>query len=92
MGLKQAIKHRQSDKFNVNFFNNKADNNFIPLAEKQMNFDNGYNTNAGYYNQQQNNNQQHNYYWEQQNTIEKLLGLIFLIIILSMFFVSSNLF
>lgn len=66
LGLKQAIKSRNSTGFNQNFFNeNKLNNSFIPLAEKQMNYDNSYNTgynNSNQYNNNQYSNQQGGYY------------------------------
>jgi hypothetical protein len=49
--LKQAIKNRKTEAFNADFFNNTGSDNFIPLAEKHMNFDNNYDTNYNQYNQ-----------------------------------------
>lgn len=48
LAIKQAIKHRQTQNFNQSFFN-KNENNFIPLGEKNMNYNNN---NNQYYQQQ----------------------------------------
>ncbi len=57
VGIKQAIQNRKTQSFNVQFFDgNKLNNNFIPLAEKNMNISqqyeqNNYNNNMnGQYN------------------------------------------
>lgn len=54
LAIKQAIRSRQTERFNHGFFNNKMENNFIPLGERQVNDNyNGYNDNQYYHQQQQ---------------------------------------